>query len=79
MSSNLKCYSALILLSVLIACATKDKKVHVINGRTRLQITIQRSLGRGLVILSIVYILAAIAIYMSWSKKMLKASLFQAF
>lgn len=29
MSANLKCYSALILLSVLIACGTKDKKVHV--------------------------------------------------
>lgn len=40
-----------------------------INDRTRLQITIQPSLGSGLVILSIVYIVAAIAIYMSWSKK----------
>jgi hypothetical protein len=40
-----------------------------INDRTRLEITIQPSLGSGLVILSIVYILAAIAIYISWSKK----------
>jgi hypothetical protein len=36
--------------------------------KTRLDIVIQPSLGSGLVILSIVYILAAIAIYVSWTK-----------
>jgi len=38
------------------------------NTKTRLHITIQPSLGIGLVILSIVYILAAVAIYVSWTK-----------
>lgn len=38
------------------------------NAKTRLDITIQPSLGIGLVILSVVYILAVVAIYVSWTK-----------
>ena len=38
------------------------------NAKTRLDITIQPSLGTGLVILSVVYILAAVALYISWTK-----------
>ena len=38
------------------------------NARTRLDITIQPSLGTGLIILSVVSILAAVAIYISWMK-----------
>jgi hypothetical protein len=37
-------------------------------AKTRLDITIQPSLGTGLVILGVFYFLAAIAIYVSWTK-----------
>jgi hypothetical protein len=42
------------------------------NSKTRLDITIQPSLGTGLVILSIVYFLAAVAIYVSCTKNNLQ-------
>ncbi|HZH94276.1 MAG TPA: hypothetical protein VEY06_00260 [Flavisolibacter sp.] len=40
----------------------------VTGTKTRLDVVIQPSLGSGLIILSIVYILAAVAIYVSWTK-----------
>jgi len=39
------------------------------DAKTRLDVVIQPLLGSGLVILSIVYALAAIAIYVSWTKR----------
>jgi hypothetical protein len=46
------------------------------NAKTRLDITIQPSLGTGLVILSVVYILSGIAIYVSWTKNNLQGIIF---
>lgn len=44
-------------------------KVRPATGaKTKLDIVIQPSLGSGLIILSIVYILAAVAMYVSWTK-----------
>jgi hypothetical protein len=43
-----------------------------LNDKTRLQITIQPSLGIGLIILSTVYILAVFIIYISWTKNNLE-------
>lgn len=42
------------------------------DAKTRLDVVIQPSLGSGLIILSIVYALATIAIYVSWTKSNLQ-------
>jgi hypothetical protein len=60
-------YGKTSLLPYLIA-----KFKPTVDERTRLDITIQPSLGSGLFILSIVYILASIAIYISWTKRNLE-------
>ncbi len=56
-------YGKTSLLTYLIA-----KVKPTLNDKTRLEITIQPSLGSGLVILSVVYILSAGLIYFSWSR-----------